>query len=151
MTPEEYIRIFGASLPGTVVMTLFMYFYSAFFKKETRVVHIFGSMLTGNVPVGRVSGKPKPVLTGLIAHFLVGYFLALVYNVLIENELIEINIQTNTLIGFLTGLFSVIAWAFYFFLHFHPPRLDKLHFFIALVIAHIFFAIITMYSFYIVF
>lgn len=148
MTPNILLNIFISSIPGTIVMTLFMYFYSAFFKKETRVIHIFGSMITGDIPARSVSGKGKSLIAGTVAHFMVGFVLAFTYYILIDMNVFVIRFADGLILGILSGIVAVIVWRAYIFLHFHPPRIEKAHYFIALFIAHIFFAVFTIYTFY---
>lgn len=147
MLLNTLFNIFLGSIPGTIVMTLFMYFYSAFFKKETRVIHIFGSMITGNTPLRNVSTRAKSVIAGTIGHFSVGFFFALIYYALLKEEVVTINFSDAFVAGLLSGITAILIWMAYLYFHFNPPRISRIHYFIALLLSHIFFGIVTFYSF----
>ncbi|MFW5886566.1 MAG: hypothetical protein ACOCUL_02300 [Bacteroidota bacterium] len=148
MEKELYTLLFYylvASIPGTTIMTCMMYLYQFILKKETRVIHIFGTMLTGGAyKEGFISKHPKVVITGIIAHFSIGLVFSFFYWLILG-----INISLNFLeilyIGSLSGFAAIITWYSYFLLHRNPPEISIFHYAIALWIAHILFAAGTLY------
>ncbi len=132
-----------AGIFGTVFMTAVMYAYSRITGKETRVIHILGSMLTGRSDLS-VPISIKALIAGSVSHFTIGIMFSLGYFLLWNWEVFQIEFLDSVIIGALSGLLSIITWYSYFSLHLRPPKIPFTNYFFVLFIAHIVFGIVTV-------
>jgi len=56
----------------------------------------------------------------------------------------QINFEDSILIGFISGVIAIAGRKAYLSLHINPPKFSQLHFFLALFLAHIVFAVVTV-------
>lgn len=134
---------------GTIVMTSVMYLYARLLDKNTKVVHILGSMLTGNEESYHVQ-KIKVLTTGAVAHVFVGVLFSFGYFLLWNWGVFDIAWVDSLILGALSGVLAIIVWKSYFIMHQRPPEISLTHYFIALFISHIVFGLITVNVFKII-
>ncbi|WP_111671034.1 hypothetical protein [Algoriphagus litoralis] len=142
MELSNFLTTVLAGILGTVAMTLVMYGYSLISQQNTRVMAILGSMVTGSPTVP--NDKWKRNLAGTVGHFGIGIIFSLSYFLLWNWGFFAIEIGDSLWIGLISGVIAVIVWGSYFHLHHNPPKVDLFHFFIALLIAHVVFGLVTV-------
>lgn len=128
---------------GTIAMTLVMYLYARLTETNTRVIHILGSMVTGNVAFTD-DNRMKILATGSIMHVLFGVLFSFGYFLLWNWGVFDISFFDSLIVGALSGILAVIAWKLYFTVHQRPPQVPLLHYFIALFISHVVFGLVTV-------
>lgn len=143
MEISNFMLTVMAGIAGTVGMTLVMYGYAALAGQNTRVIEILGKMLTGSAATLSYN-RWKSTLAGTIAHFGVGLIFSWSYFLLWNWGVFTLDFGDSLLVGFFSGLIAFVVWGSYFILHYHPPKIDLFHYFLALVIAHVVFGLITV-------
>ena len=133
---------------GTLAMTAFMYLYAYSTSHFTKVIHILGNMLVGER--NYYSPTKSAFLVGMAAHFGVGILFSFAYFLLWNWGIFRIDLIDSILIGSISGVLAVVVWKSYLKLHTHPPQINLLHYFTALFIAHIIFAVVSVYVFRII-
>jgi hypothetical protein len=139
MTTLELILVLASGIAATVTMTLFMYAYAAVFGKMTQVVHILGNMLTARLRFQSLDTKSG--LVGTVFHFGVGVLFTLNYYLLWSSELISFSWVDGVILGIISGILAIIGWGFYLICHHHAPLISFKHYFTALFLAHMVFAL----------
>lgn len=147
MSIENFLLILLASLPGTIVMTSAMYGYGYLTRQNTKVIHVFGSMLT-NRHSNRGTDMKIRLIFGAMAHFSVGFIFALVYFLLWNWGVFKIRVFDTLILGVISGIVAIAVWAFYLNFHATPPKVSGKHYYFILFIAHILFAGATIYAFH---
>ncbi|PZX48398.1 DUF6789 family protein [Algoriphagus chordae] len=127
---------------GTIAMTICMYLYASLTKQFTKVIHILGNMLVGES--NYYNPSKNALLVGTTAHFGVGVLFSFAYFLLWNWGVFQINLEDSALIGFISGLVAIGVWQGYISLHSHPPKFSHIHFFIALLISHVIFGIVSV-------
>lgn len=104
-----YLTAAIAGIGGTAFMTGFVYLIAYITGRNYKVVKILGTMLTN---------RTHPVKTGMIAHYLIGVFFAIIYAWLWNRGIGSPALSDSLIFGALNGLFAMGFW--YCFLMFHP-------------------------------
>lgn len=130
-------------------MTFIMYGYGTMTNSNTRVIHVFGTMLRGGSDTTKKKERRKTFAIGTIGHFSVGVVFALSYFLLWSWGVFRIRAFDTIILGLLSGIIAIMVWGLYLSYHVHTPEISRKHYYAALLIAHIFFAAATVYSFYI--
>ncbi|WP_296622170.1 hypothetical protein [Marivirga sp.] len=128
---------------GTIAMTIVMYLYGNLTKKKTKVVHILGLMMTGNLALSKEQ-KTKILTTGSIAHLFIGILFSFAYFLLWNWGVFNISTFDSIIVGALSGVLAIIVWKSYFNVYRKPPRVPLPHYFTALFISHIVFGLVTV-------
>lgn len=144
MEINNFIQTVLAGIVGTIGMTLVMYGYTLVFGKNTKVIHLLGTMVTGS------ANKPdfdrwKANLVGTLGHFGVGIIFSWSYFLLWNWGVFSKNLGDSIFIGVISGIIAIFVWLGYFHLHSNPPKINLIHYSFALMIAHIVFGILTVY------
>ncbi|MFC5625063.1 DUF6789 family protein [Algoriphagus winogradskyi] len=142
MDIQHFFITILAGVVGTIAMTICMYLYSFSTKQFTKVIHILGNMLVGESNYYTPSRNAWVI--GTIAHFGVGVLFSFAYFLLWNWGVFRINLEDSVLIGFISGVLAIGVWQGYIILHSHPPTFSHIHFFIALLIAHIIFGLVSV-------
>lgn len=90
-------------------------------KKNTRVIHILGTMVTGDIS-NTNDLKTKVLVTGSIAHVAVGILFCFGYFLLWNWGVLDISVLDSIIIGAISGVQAVIVWKSYFMVHQQPPQ-----------------------------
>ena len=135
------ITVFSG-LAGTVAMTGLMYLYAYLSKKFTKVIHILGNMVIGET--NYYTPSRNAFLIGTVAHFGVGILFSFAYFLLWNWGIFGINLGDSVLIGIVSGIVAIIVWKIYLSLHSSPPKTSHFHYFAALFLAHIVFAVVSV-------
>ncbi|MDX2000905.1 MAG: hypothetical protein SFW35_00605 [Chitinophagales bacterium] len=144
----DFWRAVLAGLGGTVLMTAFMYLASLIMNKRLKVVDILGTMLTGKTRQnGQLSYTFPSILVGIIAHFSVGVVFSLAYLGLWKLGIGSPTLLSSILFGIVSGLVAIVVWRSFFFIHSRPPAVELRAYLIAIFIAHLFFAVETVYCY----
>ncbi|EPR69133.1 DUF6789 family protein [Cyclobacterium qasimii] len=142
MDIKHFLITLLSGIAGTIAMTLVMYLYSSLSNHFTKVIHILGSMISGESNF--TNPEKRVLLLGTLAHFGVGIIFSFSYFLLWNWGIFRINFQDAVLIGAASGVLAVIVWKSYLSLHSKPPKISQLHYFIALFLAHIVFGIVSV-------
>ena len=127
---------------GTIAMTCFMYFYSSVTHRFTKVIHILGNMVIAESKYEKPSRNA--LLIGTVAHFAVGILFSFAYFLLWNWGVFKIDFSDSVLIGVVSGFVAIMVWKIYLTVHSASPKLHEFHYFIALFLAHIVFAVVSV-------
>ena len=144
MEVSTFFLSIASGLAATIAMTAVMYLYAYISQTNTKVVHILGSMLTGN---NKIPDNPKIKLyaVGSFAHIFIGFLFSLAYFLLWNWGVFEITFNDSLIIGALSGIVAIIFWKTYFSIYRNPPKVPLLHYFTALFISHIVFGVVAVH------
>lgn len=134
---------------GTIGMTIVMYLHAKATNHNTKVVHVLGTMVTGNKEFDQ-NNNIKILATGSLAHVFVGVLFSFGYFLLWNWGVFDITWIDSIIVGALSGLLAIIGWKSYFAVYNRPPKLSLTHYFIALFISHIVFGLVTVNVFRII-
>lgn len=146
MDQITFLMTIVAGFVGTIAMTLLMYAYTHLSKKNTRVIHILGTMVTGGID-NTNNLNANVLVTGSIAHVSVGILFCFAYFLLWNWGVFDITVIDSIIVGTFSGVLAVIVWKLYFMVHQQPPQVPLLHYFAALFISHIIFGLVTVFVF----
>lgn len=149
MELKIFLLTIVSGFAGTFAMTIVMYLYGSLTKKKTKVVHILGLMMTGNLALCKEQ-KTKILATGSIAHVFIGVLFSFSYFLLWNWGVFNISTFDSIIIGALSGILAIIVWKSYFTVYRKPPRVPLDHYFTALFISHIIFGMVTVSMFSII-
>lgn len=148
MDIRHFLITVVSGIVGTLAMTLTMYLYSYLSQHFTKVIHILGNMLVGER--NYYSPSKNALILGTVAHFGVGVLFSFAYFLLWNWGVFQINLEDSILIGVFSGVIAIAGWKGYLSLHANPPKFFHLHYFIALFLAHIVFALVSVNVFQII-
>lgn len=131
-----------SGIAATVVMTIAMYSYTSLTKHFTKVIHLLGSMISGDQNFH--SPRKSTLILGTLAHFTVGIIFSMSYYLLWNWGVFEITFLDSVIIGGLSGIVAIVVWKAYIKLHNYRPKISQFHYFMALFIAHIIFGIVSV-------
>ncbi len=143
MELTNFLLTLLAGFTGTVAMTVVMYLYASFTNENTRVVHVLGGMVTGDIII-HAKRKHRVLITGAICHISVGVLFSLSYFLLWNWGVFAITLVDSVIVGALSGLVAIIVWRLYLLVHQSTPAISLKHYFIALFISHIVFGVVTV-------
>ena len=147
----KFIHVILASLAGTAAMTAFLYLLSYATHRVMKVIKILGTMLLFRTqPDGSLSDAFSTKVVGTIAHYGVGAFFAVMYLALWDSGLGLVSASWSFLFGLANGIVGMFAWYFFFLVHPNPPRIKLKTYLLTLIVAHIVFAFITFYTYYLI-
>ncbi|MDR7131066.1 hypothetical protein J2X69_003425 [Algoriphagus sp. 4150] len=142
MDIKHFLITIFSGVVGAIAMTIIMYLYSSLSPSFTKVIHILGNMLVGErnyYTPGR-----NALIAGTITHVGVGVFFSFSYFLLWNWGVFEISLQDSILIGAISGAVAILVWKGYLSVHSNPPKFSQLHYFLALFLAHIVFAVVSV-------
>jgi ABC-type Fe3+-siderophore transport system permease subunit len=142
MDIKNFLITILSGMAGTVVMTLFMYLYSYVSHRFTKVVHILGNMLVGES--NYKSPSTNAYIVGTVAHFSVGILFSLAYFLLWNWGIFRNNLEDSVIVGIISGVAAVVVWKSFLTLHSSPPQFSEINYFLALFLAHIVFAVVSV-------
>lgn len=142
MDIKHFLITVFSGIVATFIMTMVMYTYTALSNHFTKVIHLLGTMISGNQSFH--SPSKSTLILGTIAHFAVGIIFSMSYYLLWNWGVFEINFADSVIIGALSGIVAIVVWKSYLKLHQFQPEISQIHYFIALFIAHIVFGIVSV-------
>ena len=138
----QVIVIIVAGIAGTDVMTAFVYFLAALVDQRLKVIRVLGTMLTNQTTNHKgLAYNSKTMITGTIAHYMVGIGFAFVYYWLWLNGIGSPSLSSAILFGFINGIVAVAGWKTFISLHPDPPVLPIKMYLLSILISHVFFAV----------
>jgi hypothetical protein len=142
MDIRHFLITLLSGVAGTVAMTCFMYLYASLTHQFTKVIHILGNMVIGESNYNTPSRNA--LLIGTVAHFSVGILFSFAYFLLWNWGIFKIDLSDSVWIGVASGIVAIVVWKIYLSVHSSPPQNSHLHYFIALFLAHIVFAVVSV-------
>jgi len=141
-----FLLIITAGVLATLVMTG-LYMVSWVTGKPLKVIKILGTMLSSQTtPTGEPSGKPSAILTGIVAHYLIGIGFAWTFYLLWRQEIVRFTPGDGLWFGFWAGVVGIIIWRIFFALHPRPPRQVPLGWYLpTLLVAHVLFGLVLVW------
>jgi hypothetical protein len=139
MNTLELMLVFGSGIAATVTMTLIMYGYAAISKHPTQVIHILGNMLTARGSYDSLDTKSGVI--GSLFHLGTGVFFTLSYYLLWISDVIDFSWMDGLFLGIGSGILAIAGWWLYLTCHHQAPPLSFKHYFAALFLAHLVFAL----------
>lgn len=131
-----------SGIVGTIGMTAVMYLYAKFTNQFTKVIHILGSMISGDS--NYESPKKNSLILGTLGHFAAGIAFSFSYFLLWNWGFFRIDFLDSVLIGAVSGVVAIIVWKGYLTFHNMPIKISHTHYFTALFLSHIVFGIISV-------
>lgn len=123
-------------------MTAFVYLISRITSKQLKVIHVLGTMLTGQTTASKnISTHSSAYIIGITAHYLVGILFAFVYHWLWSTGVGNPDILYGLLFGFINGIVAVAGWRLFIAIHPNPPHIDLPGFLVTIFSGHLFFGI----------
>jgi len=147
----KFLDAILASIAGTTAMTAFLYLLTYATHRVMKVIKILGTMLLFRTqPDGGLSDAFSTKVVGTIAHYSVGAFFAVMYLALWDSEVGLISASWSLLFGLANGIVGMFAWYFFFLVHPKPPIINLKTYLLTLIVAHMVFAFITFYTYYLI-
>lgn len=137
----SYLTAAIAGIGGTALMTGFVYFIAYITGNDFKVVKILGTMLTNRThPDKTTDGTLHAIIPGMMAHYLIGIFFAIIYAFLWSSGIGSPTLGSSLIFGALNGLFAMGFW--YGFLRLHPnaPAIKLPTYLFIIGIGHLFFS-----------
>jgi hypothetical protein len=131
-----------ASIAGTLLMTSYLYLLAYLTKKNFRVVHVLGLMLT------KPNASPhKMLIVGTLVHYTIGVLFALIYAWLWQEGIGRPDTLNGLLLGAFSGLFAMVFWQMFIVLHENPPLLPLPAYQLAVGAGHLLFGLGTTWMY----
>ncbi|WP_347157862.1 hypothetical protein [Pontibacter chitinilyticus] len=145
----KFLHVLLAGIAGTAAMTAFLYLLSYATHRVMKVIKVLGTMLLFRTqPDGALSDAFSTKVIGTIAHYSIGAFFAVVYLALWDSGVGLVSASWSLLFGVANGVVGMFAWYTLFLVHPKPPLIKLKTYLITLVFAHLVFAFITFYAYY---
>lgn len=142
------VDLFISAIVGTSVMTLFLYMTSWITKNNFRVIHILGNMLTFKTKEdGSLSNSFWVFGVGSVIHYMVGFLYVVAYHFLLMNGHIRLTLFQGIIVGIVTGIVAVGGWKCFYKLHPKPPIIKLKLYLWVILLAHILFSIVVLYTY----
>ena len=136
-----YLTAVIAGIGGTLLMTGFVYLIAYITGNNFKVVKILGTMLTNNTHRNKsTDGSPETIITGMIAHYLIGVFFSIIYAWLWSKGIGKPALGSAIVFGALNGLFAMLFWYTFFRLHSNAPAIKLSAYLFVIGIGHLFFS-----------
>lgn len=129
---EVLIRILAESFTGIVLMTLFSYAVSLVYAKRWKEPELLNILMNREL-------KKRKKIAGWLLHYTVGVFFVCVYEVLWLVTEMRPNLYFVIGSGIASGFLGIFGWKMMLDLSSNPPRINRVQYFVHLVIAHIIF------------
>ncbi|WP_432411287.1 hypothetical protein [Rasiella sp. SM2506] len=136
---ELVSQIITIGILATTGMTFFSYAISYFSKSKFEEPQLINTLLD------RIPNKNQPVcqehIIGWLLHILIGIFFVTLFKIGLLYTVLTLSLVSGMVFGFSAGLLGVLSWHLAFTFHPDPPNIDKITFYIQLVVAHIIFGV----------
>ncbi|OAB78642.1 hypothetical protein [Cochleicola gelatinilyticus] len=140
---ELISEIITVGIIATLGMTAFSYLVSYFSNSKFEEPQLL------NILIRRYQGPATTIcrehVLGWTIHFLIGMLFVGVFKILQGYSIVTLTLLSGSIFGFLGGIFGVGFWGFILKIHPNPPQINKVVYFIQLVIAHVIFGICLIY------
>lgn len=138
----EIVTILLAAIAATSLMTAFSYLVSETFRELYKEPLLLQYLMT-RFNFG-ITGISK-VIAGWTVHYLIGLIFVVIFHVLWQWGLYEITWITGLIYGILIGIIGIGGWVVMFILSNYKPRIDFKGYYLQLFIAHLVFAMTTVF------
>lgn len=136
-----------AGLLATTAMTLFVLLVNKLTGKRLNVIRILGTMLTSKTEAdGSTASTPGVFVAGVTAHYAVGFLFTALYVIAWQRGLLDTTADW-AIIGFVTGLFGIMAWRIYFAIHRFPPAVNLNIYLPTILFAHVVFGVVAGWTY----
>ncbi|MEZ2444534.1 hypothetical protein AB6805_22570 [Chitinophaga sp. RCC_12] len=136
------MKAIAAGLFGTLLMTGALYLLTAITGKNYKVVGVLATMVTNHTtPDKGLTRKPADLLTGIILHYLIGVFFAIIYFYLWQAGVGHPTLFWSIVFGLLNGIFAMGFWFTFIRLHPRPPAIPVMSYVMAVGLSHVLFSI----------
>ncbi|MCO6149645.1 hypothetical protein [Flavobacterium sp. NRK1] len=137
------LKLAIAAFSATNLMTTFSYLLSASYKKLFKEPVMMNFILEG---IGiNLKGKLHKI-GGWIAHYVIGFFLVIVYESIWRYTPVRFGMLSGLIFGICTGLFGIFCWRAIYSTSIHEDVSPK-SYYIQLFFGHIIFAIAVVIAF----
>ena len=135
------VKVIYGGAAGTTAMTIFSYAVSESKNKNFREPQLLASMMSR---LFLFTSKNTNRIAGWILHYLVGFFFATVYSLLLRKKVLDGSATSGICIGAISGVVGVLVWNETLKAHPTPPVIHRTRFYGQLMIAHIIFGFVTI-------
>jgi uncharacterized membrane protein YagU involved in acid resistance len=136
------IRTIIVGITGTTAMTAFLYLSAYVFKKRLKVIPVLGTMLTNRTTrAKRLSSGWSVLLSGTLAHYIVGIGFSFIYILLWEKGIGKPITRDSLAFGFINGMFAALVWWVFIRIHPNPPYLPVISYLLFIFLGHLVFAL----------
>ncbi len=134
---DPILQVISVGIVATIAMTLFSYLFSYLANDNYKEPQLL-NYLIDTLPSVKASICREHIL-GWTIHFSIGILFVAVYQILETLAVLDFSIISASIFGFIAGLVGIVGWSIGFAVHPSPPKINKLLFFLQLIIAHIIF------------
>lgn len=145
MDPYLIVQLILISIGATSAMTWFSYFISKKFQKEYKEPIILATVFSEFH--FEASGGIKRKL-GWMVHFFIGFLFVVGYHIILDENILPITIPSAIWLGTISGIIGIIGWMIIFKNTNYKPRIDFVGYYIQLFFAHIIFALVAVFLYY---
>ncbi|MBZ4033380.1 hypothetical protein K6T82_01275 [Flavobacterium sp. 17A] len=145
MDPYLIVQLILISIGATSAMTWFSYFISKIFQKQYKEPIILATVF-GEFNFNISGGIKRKV--GWMLHFLIGFLFVAGYHIILDENILSISIPSAILLGSISGIIGIIGWFIIFKNTNYKPRIDFTGYYIQLFFAHIVFALVAVFLYY---
>lgn len=138
----EIVLILLAAIAATSLMTAFSYLVSEAFRELYKEPLLLQYLMT-RFHFG-ITGIWK-VIAGWTVHYLIGLIFVVIFHLLWQWGLYEITWLTGLMYGIVIGIIGIGGWVVMFILSNYKPRIDFKGYYLQLFIAHLVFAMTTVF------
>lgn len=140
-----FLQAFLEGILATAAMTFFVYIIARFTGLQMQVIHILGTMLTGETTSGKmVSHTPKTRWIGTVTHYLIGVLFAIGYEFLWQKNITQPTVSSAFFLGVLIGVLALLVWSTFIRVHPNPPAIPLKWYLSTLFAGHILFSFVVL-------
>lgn len=132
------------AIVATTAMTAFSYLYSNLRGKQFREPELLNILL---IRWGIGIRLSKNSVWGWLIHYFVGVVFLVFFVWIWGKPILEANLISGLLLGFLAGIIGVIGWQITLWVHPDAPNIKFKEYYLHLVLAHVVFGISSVLTF----
>jgi len=145
MDPYLIIQLILISIGATSAMTWFNYFITKKLQKTYKEPVVLATLFS-ELPLHFSHGIKRKI--GWMIHFLIGFIYVTIYHILLDEYVLSISAESALLLGIISGIIGILGWAILFRITNYKPKIDYVKYYIQLFFAHIIFALVAVFLYY---
>lgn len=146
MDEFNIVATIAAGVIATFIKNVFLFLFGLLTRTNLQPVYLLGTLATKETSrTGKVSTSRKALLTGIAIYYGLGVLIAAVYVWLWVMRIIEPNLFNVFILGFFTGVISLVGLNIILNSHKNPPKLRITDHFSPILIGNVIFAFNFLY------
>lgn len=135
-----------AGLIATLIKNIFLFLFGLLTRTNLQPVYLIGTLATKETTKGgKISTSKKAFFTGLVIYYGLGILVSCVYAWLWVMRIIEPNLVNVFILGFFTGVVSLIGLNLILNSHTNPPKMRIADHFSPVLIGNVIFSLNFLY------